>query len=55
MSHLQVIAHLEIMLRTALEIINQQSELLALHGIETEDGRLEKAEEKFMKDVEGWC
>ena len=55
MSHLQVIAHLEDMLRQALEIINRQAELLELHGIETDDGQLEKAEIKFRKDVEGWC
>lgn len=43
------------MLHTALEIINRQSELLALHGIETDDGQQEKAEEQFRKDVEGRC
>lgn len=55
MSHLQVIARLEDMLRTALEIVNRQAELLALNGIETDDGQLERAEEQFRKDVEGWC
>ena len=37
MSYLQVIARLEDMLRTALEIVNRQAELLELHGIETDD------------------
>jgi hypothetical protein len=55
MSHLQVIAHLEDMLRTALEIINRQAELLELHGIETADGQLEAMEEKLKNDAKGWC
>ena len=55
MSHLQVIARLEEMLRMALDIVNQQAQLLEQHGIETESGQLERAEEQFRKDVEGWC
>lgn len=55
MSHLQVIARLEDMLRMALDIINRQAELLAQHGIETEDGQLEAAERKLREDMEGWC
>ena len=55
MSHLEIIARFEDMLREALEIINRQAELLALHGIETDSGELEAMEQKFRNDMEGWC
>ena len=55
MSHLRVIERLEDMLRTALEIIDQQSALLAMHGIETEDGKLEREERQFREEMEKWC
>lgn len=55
MSHLRVIERLEDMLRLALEIINEQSLLLAEHGIETEDHALEEAERRFRDDMERWC
>lgn len=55
MSHLEIIARFEDMLRMALDIINRQAELLAQHGIETEDGQLEAAERKLREDMEGWC
>ena len=55
MSHLQVIARLEDMLRMALDIVNQQAQLLEQHGIETESGQLEAAEKQLRKDMEGWC
>lgn len=55
MSYLRVIERLEDMLHMALEIIDNQSTLLAQHGIETEDGKLEAAESKFRDDMEKWC
>ena len=55
MSYLRVIERLEDMLRMALEIIDNQASLLAQHGIETEDGQLEAAEQKFREDMEKWC
>lgn len=54
MSHLRVIERLEDMLRMALEIIDEQSKLLALHGIETEGGKLEAAEQQFRENMEKW-
>ncbi len=35
--------------------VNKEALELALNGIETDDGQLERAEEQFRKDVEGWC
>lgn len=55
MGTLRVIERLEEMLHLALEIINEQSELLEQHGIETESGELEEAEQKFRADMEKWC
>ena len=55
MTYLRVIERLEDMLRMALEIIDEQSALLAQHGIETESGKLEAAEQKFREDMEKWC
>ena len=55
MSHLQVIARLEDMLRMALGIVNAQAQLLEQHGIETESGQLEAAEQQFREDMEKWC
>ena len=52
MSHLQVIARLEDMLRMALDIVNEQAQLLEQHGIETADGKLEAAEQQFREDME---
>ena len=52
MIYLRVIERLEDMLRTALEIIDEQSALLAQHGIETEGGKLEEAEQRFRKQIE---
>lgn len=54
MSYLRVIERLENMLRMALEIIDEQSTLLAQHGIETESGRLETEEQRFREDMERW-
>ena len=55
MSYLRVIERLENMLRMALEIINEQSALLAQHGIETEAGKLEASKQQFRADMEKWC
>jgi hypothetical protein len=55
MSNLRVIERLEDMLRMALEIIDEQSALLAQHGIETDSGKLEEEEQKFREDMEKWC
>ena len=52
---MRLVGRLEDMLHTALEIIDQQAALLAMHGIETEDGKLEKAEQQFRSDMEKWC
>ena len=54
MSHLQVIARLEEMLRMALDIIEVQARLLAMHGIETKDGSLEAAREQLRDDAKEW-
>lgn len=54
MSYLRVIERLENMLRMALEIIDEQSTLLAQHGIETDSGKLEKEEQRFREDMEKW-
>lgn len=55
MTYLRVIERLEDMLRMALEIIDEQSALLNQHGIETEGGKLEAAEQQFREDMERWC
>ena len=55
MSYLRVIERHEDMLHMALEIINEQSELLSQHGIETDCHKLEDAERKFREDMETWC
>ena len=55
MSYLRVIERLENMLQEALEIIDEQSKILAQHGIETEDGKLEASEQRFREDMELWC
>lgn len=55
MSNLRVIERLEDMLRMALEIIDDQSKLLAQHGIETDGGKLEASEQQFREDMERWC
>ena len=38
------------MLETAQEIIREQAELLAMHGIETAGGGLEKRREALLKE-----
>ena len=51
MSDFQVIQNLEQMLRVALDIISKQSELLAQHGIETNDGCLESDTARLIDDA----
>ena len=55
MIDMRIVGRLEDMLRIALEIIDKQSALLAMHGIETEDGKLEREERQFREDMEKWC
>lgn len=55
MSNLQVIERLEAMLHMALDIINEQAQLLEQHGIATDSGKLEEAEQKLRDDIENWC
>lgn len=55
MRYLRVIERLENMLHMALEIIDEQSALLAQHGIETDSGKLEEEERQFREDMEKWC
>lgn len=55
MSNLEVIGHLEDMLRMALDIINEQASLLEQHGIHTESCKLEAEEQRFREMLEGWC
>ena len=38
----------------ALDIVNQQAQLLEQHGIETKDGSLEAAREQLRDDAEEW-
>ena len=54
MSQIMVITQLEDMLRKALDIIEVQARLLAMHGIETKDGSLEAAREQLRSDAEQW-
>lgn len=50
MSDLQTIEKLCGMLETAQEIIREQAELLAMHGITTADGRLEERREALLEE-----
>jgi hypothetical protein len=50
MSELQIIEKLCGMLGTAQEIIREQAELLAMHGITTADGKLEERREALLKE-----
>lgn len=52
MSHLEIIGHLCSMLDTAQKIIREQADLLAQHGIETDNGELERTRAQLLKDVE---
>lgn len=52
MSHLQIIERLCRMLDGAQEIIRKQAELLAMHGIETDSGELERQRRELLADIE---
>ena len=54
MTALYLLERLEDMLHTALEIIDAQSKLLAMHGIETDDGELEAKRDRLHEDVTHW-
>ena len=45
MSHLQIIER-------AQEVIRKQAELLAMHGIETDSGELERQRRELLADIE---
>ena len=52
MSNLEIIASLCSMLDEAQKIIRVQAEILAAHGIETADGRLEERSENLLGRME---
>lgn len=52
MSHLQIIERLCQMLDGAQEVIRKQAELLAMHGIETDSGELERQRRELLADIE---
>ena len=52
MSNLQTVVKLCAMLGTAQEIIKAQAQLLAMHGIITEDGQLEKTRGRLLAEIE---
>lgn len=56
MSNIQMIQRLCALLDDACNIIRQQAELMALHGIETEDGSVEEKRTALLETVEreGW-
>lgn len=52
MSNLEIIQRLCQLLEIASGVIREQAELLAQHGIETDDGGLEAEREKLLEDIE---
>lgn len=56
MSNLQMIEQLCKMLDDACRIIREQAELLAMHGIETDSGEIERRRAELLSTVEqeGW-
>lgn len=52
MSNLQIIERLCQLLETAGRIIAEQAELLAMHGIRTDDGGLEAGWKKLLEEIE---
>ncbi len=52
MSNLKLIEKLCNLLDHAQEIIREQAELLAMHGIETDDGGLERERTELLTEVE---
>ena len=52
MSNLEIIQWMCEMLDTAQRVIREQAELLAQHGIETDDGGLEEERTRLLTDIE---
>lgn len=52
MSNLEIIQRLCELLEQAAREIRIQAELLAMHGIETDDGGLEERRTKLLEDIE---
>ncbi|MEG1515964.1 MAG: hypothetical protein RSD95_13840 [Clostridia bacterium] len=52
MSNLQIINRLCLMLDQAQAVIREQAALLAMHGIETDDGGLEAKRVRLLTDIE---
>ena len=53
LSNLEIIDRLCRMLDDAQQIIREQAQLLAMHGIETSSGDLEEKRTQLLKDIEG--
>lgn len=51
MTTLQIIERLCSMLDDAQEIISEQARLLEMHGIHTEDGRLEEMRDELLRAI----
>ena len=52
MSNLQIIERLCQLLEIASSVIREQAEILAKHGIETQDGGLEEKRTRLLEDIE---
>lgn len=52
MSNLQIIERLCGLLDAAQGIIREQAALLAMHGIETDDGEIERRRGKLLGEIE---
>lgn len=52
MSSLEIITRLCRLLDEAQQIIRDQAELMAMHGIETESGQLEANRTQLLADIE---
>lgn len=52
MSNLQIIERLCRMLDEAQAVIREQAALLAMHGIEADDGRLSEKRTQLLTDIE---
>ena len=52
MSSLEIITRLCRLLDEAQQIIRDQAELMAMHGIETESGKLEANRTQLLADIE---
>lgn len=52
MSNLELIERLCGLLDSAQQIIREQAELLAMHGIATDDGELERKRTELLTEIE---